>query len=141
VTARELQVTGVSARALSLRLKADVLNPNSFSMSAQRVTGTLTLSSGQPLGDVSIEKPVALPSKVTTSLDIPFDVSWQGAMVAGTEAMSGKDLKFTLDGKVAIGSEGFNVDVPYKVSGEITQLQIRQALSKSLIPMLSDALR
>jgi LEA14-like dessication related protein len=124
-----------------LRLKADVLNPNSFSMSAQRVTGTLTLSSGQPLGDVSIEKPVALPSKVTTSLDIPFDVSWQGAMVAGTEAMSGKDLKFTLDGKVAIGSEGFNVDVPYKVSGEITQLQIRQALSKSLIPMLSDALR
>jgi LEA14-like dessication related protein len=130
VTPKEIAVRAVGAGGVALSLKVEVLNPNRFGMSAQRVTAVMTLASGSKVGEINYDKPFGLPSKTPVMLEVPMDVPWQSALVA-TEFAKGQDVPFKVEGKVAMGGETFQVNVPYAVNGVITQAQIRDAALKA----------
>jgi hypothetical protein len=130
VTPKEVAVRAVGPTGAVLSLKVGVLNPNRFGMSAQRVTAVMTLASGTNVGEINYDKPFELPSKTPVLLDIPLDVPWQSALAA-VEFTKGQDIPFKVEGKVAMGGDTFQVNVPYTVNGVITQAQIRDAALKA----------
>jgi LEA14-like dessication related protein len=131
VTPKEVQVTAVGTDGISLGLKAEMHNPNSFGLTVTRVTGKVKLASGTELAEVTVVRSIALPAKQSTLVDVPIKINWNGAAAAAKEALSGKDLPFTLEGKVGVGSERLSVDVPYTISGIVTQQQMKDGLMKT----------
>jgi LEA14-like dessication related protein len=133
---KEVVVSAVSTRGVSLTLRVEAINPNSFAMTAQRFSGTVSLESGTRVGDFSVDKSIAVPAKSSVPIDVPFEVTWQDAAVVGTAALGGKDIPFKVEGKVALGGDTLQVSVPYASTGKISQAQLQEGAAKSLIPLL-----
>jgi hypothetical protein len=130
ITPKDIAVRSVGPNGATLALTVEVLNPNRFGMSAQRVTAVVTLASGAKLGEINYDKPFELPSKVPVTMDVPLEIPWQSAMLV-TEFGKGQDVPFKVEGNVAMGGETFQVNVPYTANGKFTQAQAREAALKA----------
>jgi LEA14-like dessication related protein len=130
--AENVKVVGIETTGLNLSLHGKIKNPNRFGFSIKSVTGKVTLESGTELADVSYKDRIEVGANQETGLDIPLRVNWSGASVIAKDAVSGKDITFTLRGIVGVGSERLTLDLPYSTKGTITQTQIREGVAKAL---------
>ncbi len=126
------QVIAIDPQGISLELTVEMTNPNSFTLGVQSVTGHVVLGDGSDLGEVRVAQAISLPPNVPTLVKVPMNIRWAGVAGLAANAMSGKDVPFTVSGSVGVGSEKLNVDVPYSMAGTITQDLIRRSIITSL---------
>jgi LEA14-like dessication related protein len=138
LTPKEVIVTDVSLRGFDMRVKMDAFNPNGFDIAVRAITAHVMLGGTQDLGTVTVTQPMSLPAKAHALIDVPLNVKWMGLVGLGSLAQAQKPIPYTVDGVATFGGESLNVDLPFKLAGEITPEQIRQAAAKSLqgIPAL-----
>lgn len=129
---KKVSVVAVGTAGLDLMLEIEATNPNGFTLSAQSFTGKATLDGKWQMGTVTVSKPVSLPPKVPTMVDVPLSLPWTDAMALASLATVQRPIPYVVEGSVKIGGEKLNVDVPVSMSGTITREQIANAALKSL---------
>jgi len=96
------------------------------------VNAKVTLDGRYDAGTVSLSHPLDLPAQKRTLLDIPVTMTWRDLTGLAGLAAAGRDIPYAVEGKVAIGGEKLNVDVPFRIAGTVTQKQLIQATMSSL---------
>ena len=125
----------ISLAGLKLDVQVDATNPNGSELTAQKVSGKVTMN-GQPLGTIEVPENVTLPAKATTAITATLDSPWQNVQMLAPLAASGKPIPYSVDGSVTVGGAKINVDLPYHLDGVITPQQMRAAIAASLPPGL-----
>jgi len=121
---------------IDIVVKVEATNPNSVTLSAQSFTGKAKLDGKYDLATVSVTKPIVLPPKTPTMLEVPMTMPWSDATALAALASAQKPVPYVIDGMVTVGGESLNVSIPYSLSGTIAREQIIAAAMKS-IPGLS----
>jgi LEA14-like dessication related protein len=129
---KEAQVTGVGPAGLDVLLRMEATNPNRLTITAQAVTGKAKLDGKWDLGTVTIAKPVVLPPKTPTMIDIPMKLPWTDMKALAALASATGPVPYVVDGTVTIGGENLKLDLPFHVSGTVTREQIGAAAMKGM---------
>ena len=124
VTPREARVTRVDPSQLVLSIVLDVNNPNSFSIVAQAVDGTLELESGSVLGRGRVPLQTTIPEKSSSQVTGELSVPWANLPALAPFALSGTDVRFRFRGTATIGGESLNVGVPFELAGVLNRAQV-----------------
>lgn len=135
ITPKEASVTAVGPQGLQLLVRVEALNPNRTALSAQSVTAKAVLAGKWNMGTVTISKPVVLPPKTPTVIDLPMTMPWADLQTLGVLAMSQGPVPYVLTGTFAVGGEKLNIDIPFSIQGTITREQIASAALKGLPPI------
>ncbi|MCK6588491.1 MAG: LEA type 2 family protein [Polyangiaceae bacterium] len=125
-------ITSVSPTGLGLRVKLEAYNPNSFGLTTRDVTAKVTLDGRYDVGTVTMTHALELPAQKRTPLDIPVTMAWRDLAGLAGLAASGRDIPFAVEGTVALGGEKLNINVPFRITGTVTQKQLLQATIGSL---------
>lgn len=134
-------LTELTPTGASLRLKLAAANPNAFALSANSFKAHLTFDNGRiDAGTVNVTTPFSLAPNTTTELDVPVTLSYAGMAALGVLAAQKPQIPYTVDGTVNIGGEKLNVDLPYTLTGTVTQAQVIQATVKGAAHGLGDLL-
>jgi LEA14-like dessication related protein len=132
LTPQQVAVTAVDVSGFDMRVKMDAFNPNGFAITVQSVVAHVIVDGSQDLGVVTSSTPIALPAGAHTAIDVPMNVKWKGLGGLATLAQARKPVPYTVDGTAKVGGESLNVDLPFKLQGQITPEQVQQAAMKSL---------
>ena len=132
LTPKEVAVTSVDVAGFDMQVKMDAFNPNGFPIAVRSIVAHVIVDGTQDLGTVTASQPITLPANAHTLIDVPMTVKWKGLGGLATLAQARKPVPYTLDGTATIGGESLNVDVPFKLQGQITPEQVQQAALKSL---------
>ena len=126
-------VTGVSLQGISVRMTLAVYNPNDFDLKTQAVVGTINLDNKVTVGPVTVPHGVTLAAGKSTSVTFDMNPNWQQAIdLVKLSAGSGPTVPYQVDGKMTVGGEKLNVDVPFKISGQVSQADLVAASAKGL---------
>lgn len=135
---RAAEITNVDLLGVDVMMTIDAHNPNRIPLAVQKVSAHVVLDAapGAPgahdLGQVAIEQPFTLPANADTTLRIPIALRWNAAGTLGAIAAGRRDVPFTVTGTATVGGERLNVDVPFSLSGTISQAQIVSAATRGL---------
>lgn len=129
---KEARVAAVSPTGLDIVVKVEATNPNNVTLSAQSFTGKAKLDGKYDLATVTVAKPISIPPKTPTILEVPMTLPWSDGTALIALATAQKPVPYVVDGTVTIGGESLNVSVPYSLSGTISREQIIAAGAKSL---------
>ncbi len=132
LTPKEVAVTKVDVAGFDMRVKLDAFNPNGFDIAVRSIVAHVIVDGTQDLGTVTASQPINLPANAHTLVDVPMNVKWKGLGGLATLAQARKPVPYTLDGTANIGGDNLNVDVPFKLTGQITPEQVQSAALKSL---------
>ena len=133
LTPREVVLTELTPTGASFRIKLAATNPNAFALSANSFRAHLVFDGGKvDAGTVNVATPFSLPAGATTEMDVPVTLNYSGLAALGVLATQKPTIPYVIDGTVNIGGEKLNVDVPYSVSGTVSQAQIAAASVKGL---------
>ena len=113
-------------RGLDLDVELRVDNPNTYALAVQEVTGILFLGNGQRLGRSSSKPQLSIPARGSSTVQSRLHVAWEN-MSALTPFMAAEAVPYTFRGDVALGSEAFNLTVPFTLEGQLTRAQLLQA--------------
>jgi LEA14-like dessication related protein len=125
-------VVAIGPQGLNLLLKVEATNPNSFTLSAEAVTAKARLDNRFDMGAVSITQAIVLPPNIPTMIDVPMTMPWTDVKGLALLASTPKPVPYVVEGKVKIGGERLNVDVPFSIPGTISRDQIIAAAAKGL---------
>ena len=138
ITPKEGKVTSVGAAGVGLELTFDAYNPNDFAISTRSLTAQMTLDGKLKLPQATVPTGVSLPAKQTTPVSVTTTANWSDITAVASLAASKPKVPYVVQGKITVGGENLNVDVPYTLKGEMTQQQLLNAGLKSLrIPGLN----
>jgi LEA14-like dessication related protein len=126
------RVLGINTTGLELEAKLEAENKNDFDIEVKSFTATITLDKTIKIGTVSAPNPVTLPANKKKVFDVPMSVKWNDAMTLAPLALSNRDVPWEAEGKVQVGGNHLDVELPFKVSGVVTHQQIVQAAGRSL---------
>lgn len=126
------KVTNVDLAGIDLRVTFDAYNPNTYDLSVRRVSAHVVLDGKFDLGTVTADQPISLPAGKRILIEVPLAVRWNGASALGGLGAVKKAVPYEVDGIANVGGETLNLDVPFKLKGEITQQQLVNATLKSL---------
>jgi LEA14-like dessication related protein len=132
VTPLSAKVTGVGPDGIDLVAKLSAYNPNDVDLSIQSVTATVTLDGRHEIGTFKESKPVKLPAKKRTVVDVPIEAKWSDVMSIAQLALSGRDIEYLIDGKAVLGGTFVNVELPFQMKGIVTQAQMKQAAARAI---------
>lgn len=132
LTPEAAAVTGITTQGIDLRVQIGVYNPNGSDLSTRSLKAAVRLDGRYDLGTVTVPAPLKLPAKQRTRLDVPLTAKWKDVAGIAALAAQGRGIPYEVDGTVAIGGETLNVDVPFRLTGTMTQDQLVQAVQRSL---------
>jgi len=132
LTPKEVAVTSVDVAGFDMRVKMDAFNPNGFDIAVRSIVAHVIVDGTQDLGTVTASSPITLPANAHTQIDVPMSVKWKGLGGLAVIAQARKPVPYTVDGTATIGGESLNLDVPFKLQGQITPQEVQQAAVKSL---------
>jgi LEA14-like dessication related protein len=132
LTPKEVTVTSVDIGGFDMRVKLEAFNPNGFDIAVRTVVAHVIVDGTQDLGTVTATQPITLPANARTVIDVPMNVRWKGVSGLTSLAQARKPVPYTVDGTATVGGENLNVDLPFKLQGQITPEQVQQAALKSL---------
>lgn len=125
-------VTAVTAQGIDLRVQIQAYNPNSIDLTTRSMKATVLLDGKIDVGTVTVPTPLKLPAKKWTRIDAPLSVKWQDLTSIAALAAQSRGVPYQVNGTVAIGGETLNVDVPFRLTGTITQEQLVTVIGNSL---------
>jgi LEA14-like dessication related protein len=132
LTPKQATVTSITPLGLNLQLTFDATNPNAFALSAQQLTGTVSLA-GHPLGTVSVPQAITLPPNATTTMQAAIAAQWLDLASVGQALVTGaQTIPYTVDGTVTVGGNSLNVALPYHMEGQITAADLKRAVGNSI---------
>lgn len=129
---KEAKVVSADLVGLKMIVRLDAQNPNDASLTAQRVKGHVVLDGSVDLGDATIDTPLALPAKATTTLDVPLSLRWTDGLAVAKLAQKTGPVPYHVEGTVTVGGTNLNVDVPFKLDGTVPREALTQAALKSI---------
>jgi LEA14-like dessication related protein len=132
VTPISAKVTAVGPEGLDLMAKLSAYNPNDIDLNIRSVSATVKLDGSHEVGTFQESKPVTLPAKKHTKVDVPIQARWSDVVGLAQIAMSGRDIEYTIEGKAVLGGQFLNVELPFQLKGVVTQAQLKQAAARAL---------
>ena len=127
LTPKVARVAAVSAGGLDLDLEIQVDNPNAFALHAQSVTGTIYVGSEKKrLGYGSSKPAQSIPARGSVVVPSRIHVAWEDT-TALTPLLFQEKIPYSLHGDVALGSEDWNVTLPFSMSGELSRAKLFEA--------------
>ncbi len=135
LTPKETRVTAIDGKGITFLARVDAFNPNGFDLTARSMTAHVILEGGVDLGTVTAPNGVSIPAGGHAEITAPLQLQWQGMSTVAQLAATGKPIPYKVEGTVTLGSERFNVDVPFSVGGTITREQILGAALKAIPPL------
>ncbi len=132
LTPKQVTFTGFTADGVEFTVEVFATNPNAFPLTVRNVTGSAKLDGKYDLGSVSTIAKLEIPANGTTTISSPLSLKWNDMGALGLLGASNRPIPFQVAGKVSVGSEKLNVDVPYKIDGMITHDQIMQGVARAL---------
>jgi len=127
VEPHSVQVKTLALTGIQIRSELDVTNPNSFPLVVRSVDGKLLVGSGIEVGNGRLLSGANIPAKGTVRVVGDMSLPWSNFAAFAPLAASGKPVPYTFDGTANIGGEKLNIDVPFKIKGEITREQMLAA--------------
>jgi len=121
---RAVRVTSLSLTTIQLRSELDVTNPNSFPLVVRSVEGKLLVGSGVEIGRGQMPSGARIPAHGTERVVADMNLTWSNLVAFAPLATQGKPVPYTFDGTANVGGEKLNVDVPFKIRGELTAEQV-----------------
>ncbi|MBS2015011.1 MAG: LEA type 2 family protein [Deltaproteobacteria bacterium] len=132
LTPKSAKVIAVDLAGIDLRVLFDAYNPNAYDLSVRRVSAHVVVDGKLDLGTVTADQPMSLPAGQRIALEVPLQVRWNGATALAAVGASRRSVPYEVDGIANVGGETLNLDVPFKMKGEITQQQLVNVTLKSL---------
>jgi LEA14-like dessication related protein len=127
LTPRVARVAAVSASGLDLEIEVQVDNPNAFDLHAQSVTGTVYVGSGrQRLAHGSSHPGQTIPARGSVVVPSRVHVAWTDATAIAPLLVQEK-VPYILQGDVTLGSEDWNVTLPFSITGDLSRAQLLAA--------------
>lgn len=126
LTPQVARVVAVSARGLELDVEVFVENPNSFPLTASTVTGTLFVADGQKLGEGSARPEHDIPAEGSSIVPSRVHVAWD-ELPSLAPFLTRESVPYVFKGNVSVGSDSFNVTLPFTLSGQLTRSQLLEA--------------
>ena len=132
VTAKSARVTNVSLQGIDLEAELVAYNPNDIDLHIQSVTAKVVLDHRYDVGTFTENKPITLPAKKRTNVQVPVHVRWADMMGLVELATSKRDIDYLIDGDVELGAEMLRLQIPFQVHGVVTHQQMQQAAGGAL---------
>ena len=127
LTPKVARVAAVTASGIDLDIELQVENPNAFALHAQSVTGTMYVGSAQKrLAHGSSQPGQSIPARGSVIVPSRIHVAWEDA-TALSPLLFQEKIPYSLHGDVALGSEDWNVTLPFSMSGELSRAQLFEA--------------
>lgn len=127
LTPKVARVAAVSASGLELDIELQVDNPNAFALYAQSVTGTMYVGAAQKrLAHGTSQPGQSIPARGSVVVPSRVNVAWEDT-TALTPLLFQEKIPYSLHGDVALGSEDWNVTLPFSMSGELSRAQLFEA--------------
>ncbi len=123
ITPHSTTVSGVDATGLTLSSDLSVENPNSFAITVREVRGKFTVGSGVEVGQATTTSGASVGAKATSIVPSTMKVPWTN--LAALSSMAGAPkVPFVFDGHANLGTDTWNVDVPFQLKGELDRNQV-----------------
>lgn len=126
VSPRVVQVAAVSPSGIDLDVQLNVHNPNTFSLSAEAVSGTLYVGNEQRLGHGVARPEQPIPGKSDGVVASRVHIDWAD-VTAVLPLLQQERTAYEFRGDVTLGGESLNVTLPFSLSGELTRAELIQA--------------
>jgi LEA14-like dessication related protein len=126
------RLTGVTTTGIDVEAKLEAYNPNDFEIEVRSYTATVTLDRNINVGTVTSQSKVTLPANKKKVFDVPVGVKWNDVQQLAPLALTNRDIPWEAEGKVKIGGDTIDVELPFKVNGIVTHQQVVQAVGRSL---------
>lgn len=123
LTPEVVSVAGVSAAGLELMVGLQVHNPNTFPITAREVQGTVWLADEHRLGTGRASPGQWIDAEGSARVQSELRIAWQD--LSALRAFLGRPVvPYRFDGKVTLGGEHLNVDLPFELEGQLTAQQL-----------------
>jgi LEA14-like dessication related protein len=132
LTPEATRVVSVTAQGIGIRVTLAALNPNDFDLNTQKVVGTIKLGDKVTLGPISKPHGIKLEANKSTNIDLDIEASWEQAAQLAQLATVGPNVPYEVEGTVTVGGKSLNVDLPFKIKGDVSQTQLIAAGLKGL---------
>jgi LEA14-like dessication related protein len=132
-----VQITSVSPTTLGLRLQLDAFNPNGIGLTVRSLSAHVTLDDRVDLGDAEVPSGLSLAPKAHSPVVADLQLPWRNAPEVAKLAAGRPSVPYRVDGKVRVGGERLNVELPFRLDGVLTREQVLQAGVKGLSNLLN----
>lgn len=132
ITPKEAKVTMVGPAGVTMEVKVEAMNPNSYALTAQSITAHARLDGKYDLGTVTVPQAIALPAEKPTEITASMTMPWADVQTLAGLMGTQRPVPYSVEGTAKIGGEKLNVDVPFAVTGTITRDQIIGAAARGL---------
>ncbi len=132
LTAKQATVSSVSLTDIAFHLSVEAYNPNTIDLSAQSVTGKVTLDGKYDLGTTTLAQAVKLPAGARTLIDVPLTMKWSDMRALASLAAANRPILYAIDGTEKIGGEHLNVELPFHMTGTLTHEELVKVTMQSL---------
>ena len=132
ITPKEEKVTMVGPAGVTMEVKVEAMNPNSYALTAQSITAHAKLDGKYDLGTVTVPQAIALPPEKPTEITASMTMPWADVQTLAGLMGTQRPVPYSVEGTAKIGGEKLNVDVPFAVTGTITRDQIIGAAARGL---------
>ena len=124
VEAHSVRVSQVTLAGVTVRAELDVTNPNSFPLIVRTLGGKLLVGPGIEVGGGKLESGAHVPAHGTERVVGDMTLPWSNFAGFAPLAASGKPVPYVFEGTANVGGESLNLDLPFRVTGEITREQM-----------------
>jgi LEA14-like dessication related protein len=128
LTPEKVSLTKISPAGIELLAELAVENPNAVALEADSATAKVVLDGKHDLGTVDVPHEVELPSEQRTLLNVPIAMDWKDVAVIAILIALQRNIPYDVDGSVRLGGDLIHVSLPFRLSGIITEAELRQAI-------------
>lgn len=114
-----VEVTGIGLTGGSLNLVLDVYNPNRYELRAGRLSVALALEETH-FGDALVERPVVLPPREHTAVDVPLRFTWEGVGAGARALLTRGSVRYAMDGQFLAETPAGERGVELRTGGVVT---------------------
>jgi LEA14-like dessication related protein len=115
---KEVAVTSISLREINLLFGIEVQNPNSFDLKLRALEYKAYLDDRE-VGNGRLEKEVLIAKSSSTLVQSPLQTDFQSLSNPLGLVLSGKDLRYKIEGAAVIKARLGTTTIPFSKSGEI----------------------
>lgn len=126
------KVSSISPAGITVNAKLEAYNPNDFELDVKSFTATVTLDQKYNVGTVTTPRPIKLPARKKHQFDLDIAMPWSDVGTLSPLALQNRDIPWLAEGKVKIGGDALDVDLPFKLEGVVTHKQVVDAVGKSI---------
>ena len=124
LTPEVTRIQTVTPKGIKVQVTLNAHNPNGFALKTQKVSAKIVLGNKVTLGPIDKPHGVDLPAKKTTKVTVELNATWQQAAQIAQLASAGPTVPYRVEGRMTVGGEKLNVDLPFTIKGKVSQTEL-----------------